>query len=62
MSIKRGKGQGTFIESVTGLLEAFYGEISQEISPWTPKTPRLPATTASHRSLNQNPIWPRQQK
>ena len=50
MSIKRGKGQGTFIESVTGLLETFYGEVAQEISPWTPKAPRLPDSHHDQRS------------
>jgi hypothetical protein len=49
MGIKRGKGQGTFIESVTGLLETFYGEVAQEITPWTPKAPRLPDSHREHQ-------------
>jgi hypothetical protein len=48
MGIKRGKGQGTFIESVTNLLETFYGEVAQEITPWTPKAPRLPDSHHEH--------------
>ncbi len=42
MGIKRGSGQGSFIGSVTSLLEAFYREIAQELTAWTPRAPRLP--------------------
>ena len=52
MGIKRGKGQGTFIESVTSLLETFYREVAQEITPWTPKAPRLPD---SHHDQQSEP-------
>ncbi len=52
MGIKRGKGQGTFIESVTSLPETFYREVAQEITPWTPKAPRLPD---SHHDQQSEP-------
>ncbi len=42
MGIKRGSGQGTFIESITNVLETFYREVAQELTPWTPRAPRLP--------------------
>lgn len=52
MRIKRGRGQGIFIESVSNILKTFYGEVAQEITPWTPKTPRLPD---SHHDQQSDP-------
>ena len=52
MGVKRAAGQGTFIESVTKLLETFYGEIAQELTAWTPRAPRLPDDYLDHDSAD----------
>ena len=52
MGIKKGNGQGSFVESVQTTLETFYREIVQVLKAWQPPAPKLPkpepeeATTA----------------
>ncbi len=42
MGIKRGNGQGSFVESVQVTLESFYREVVQVLKPWQPPAPKLP--------------------
>lgn len=46
MGIKKGSGPGSFIGSVQEALEHFYGEIVQNLRPWTPPAPKLSPTRA----------------
>lgn len=41
MGAKRGKGRGTFIGSVLGVLESFYESTAQNLRPWAPSAPKL---------------------
>jgi hypothetical protein len=41
MGAKRGKGRGTFIGSVLGVLESFYETTAQSLRPWSPSAPKL---------------------
>lgn len=41
MGAKRGRGRGTFIGSVLGILEAFYETTAQNLRPWAPSAPKL---------------------
>lgn len=41
MGSKRGKGRGTFIGSVLGVLESFYESTAQNLRPWAPSAPKL---------------------
>ena len=38
---KRGRGNGSFIDSVLNTLDTFYGEIVQHIKPWAAAPPKL---------------------
>ena len=38
---KRGRGRGTFIDSVLGTVDAFYGEVMQHLKAWSATPPRL---------------------
>ena len=42
MGTKRGQGRGSFVTSVTDLLDAFYGDVVQTIRPWSPPKLRQP--------------------
>ena len=42
---KRGQGRGSFIGSVTGLVDAFYGEVVQTLKPWSAPPPQVKAPT-----------------
>ena len=37
---KRGVGSGCFIESVIAAVDAFYGDVVQQLRPWTAKAPK----------------------
>jgi hypothetical protein len=41
MGSKRGKGRGSFIGSVLGVLEEFYETTAQNLRPWSPSAPKL---------------------
>jgi hypothetical protein len=41
MGTKRGAGRGSFIGSVTELIDAFYGKVIQTLKPWSPPAPRM---------------------
>lgn len=47
MSRKTGARAPGFIDSVTNLLEGFYGSVVQPITPWYPKAPRISAPATS---------------
>lgn len=38
---KRGQGRGSFVNSVTGLVDTFYAEAIQQLKAWTPSAPRV---------------------
>jgi hypothetical protein len=41
MGTKRGRGRGSFIDSVTGAVNCFYGDILQNVRNWQPSAPKL---------------------
>lgn len=41
LGTKRGRGRGSFIESVESAIDAFYGDVLQELHAWTATPPRL---------------------
>ena len=42
---KRGSGRGSFIGSVTALVDTFYADVIQTLRPWTPSAPQVKAPT-----------------
>jgi hypothetical protein len=42
---KRGQGRGSFIGSVTALVDNFYADVVQTLKPWTPQAPQVKAPT-----------------
>ena len=45
--MKRGQGKGSFVSSVTSLVDQFYTDVVQPLKPWAPRAPR--PKTASGR-------------
>jgi hypothetical protein len=43
---KRGQGRGSFVGSVTSLVNHFYADVVQYLKAWTPPAPKPKATTA----------------
>ncbi|NTW41007.1 MAG: hypothetical protein HGA44_14210, partial [Cellulomonadaceae bacterium] len=41
MGTKRGRGRGSFIDSVMALVDAFYGDVLQQLKAWSAAPPRL---------------------
>lgn len=41
MGIKRGRGAGTYIDSVIDAVDDFYGQVVQNLKEWRPRPPRL---------------------
>jgi hypothetical protein len=41
MGAKRGRGRGSFIDSVTEAINGFYGEVMQNLKAWTATPPKL---------------------
>jgi hypothetical protein len=41
MGVKRGTGRGAFIDSVLRLVDAFYGEVVQDLKAWSATPPRM---------------------
>jgi hypothetical protein len=55
---KRGTGRGSFIESVLGAIDDFYETVVQQLRPWSPRAPRLPAggrTAAEEAGIDLEP-------
>lgn len=44
MGVKRGRGRGSFIDSVLDLTDDFYAEVVQNLKPWAAAPPRLRET------------------
>lgn len=42
LGTKRGRGRGTFIDSVLAAIDGFYAAIVQQLRPWAAKAPQLP--------------------
>jgi hypothetical protein len=38
--MKRGQGKGSFVSSVTSLVDQFYADVVQPLKPWAPRAPR----------------------
>lgn len=45
MGLKRDVGRGSFVESVTGIAQTFYGEVLQNLRLWKASPPKLKKTT-----------------
>lgn len=45
MGAKRGRGQGTFIDSVLNLIDIFYGDVMQHLKAWSAAPPKMRETT-----------------
>ncbi len=61
MGAKRGTGRGAFIDSLLAALDGFYEAVAQQLTPWTPKAPKLPtggrsAAEASGLDLEPPPL------
>ncbi|RQN02930.1 hypothetical protein EHW97_11790 [Aeromicrobium camelliae] len=41
MGSKRGRGRGSFIDSVVETVDEFYGDVIQNIKPWAPSPPKM---------------------
>lgn len=59
MAAKRGRGRGTFIDSVLDAIDIFYGDVMQHLKAWSATPPRLreplPETLVPSKSpLNSN--------
>ena len=46
---KRGQGKGSFVSSVTSLVDAFYTDVVQPLKPWAPPAPK-PKVAPAHDS------------
>jgi hypothetical protein len=44
---KRGQGNGSFVASVTGLVDRFYGEVVQQLKVWSPSAPKVKPSETS---------------
>lgn len=50
---KRGKVKGSFVRSVTGVVDSFYAQVVQPIKPWTPRAPK-PKAAISEEDAGQD--------
>jgi hypothetical protein len=48
MGTKRGRGRGSFIDSVMGGVNTFYAEVLQQLKAWSAAPPRLRSETEAH--------------
>jgi hypothetical protein len=55
MGIKKGNGQGSFVDSVQRTLETFYGEIVQVLKAWQQPAPKLPPQEQEQSATNDAP-------
>ena len=49
---KRGQGKGSFVSSVTSLVDQFYAEVVQPLKPWAPPAPRPKAPSESMADIS----------
>jgi hypothetical protein len=59
-SRKDGGRSPGFIQSVTGLVDAFYGDVLQQIAPWTAPPPQARPVSTRHKELTSEPIADRE--
>lgn len=45
MGSKRGRGRGSFIDSVVDLVDSFYGDVVQHLKAWSPAAPKMREVT-----------------
>jgi hypothetical protein len=55
-SRKDGGRSPGFIQSVTTLVNAFYGEVLQQVAPWSPPPPQARPTASRSKDLSRDPI------
>jgi hypothetical protein len=56
---KRGRGRGSFIDSVLDAIDAFYGEVVQNLKAWSAAPPRMRETIEpgpTHSALDSNAL------
>lgn len=54
---KRGSGQGSFISSVVQSVDQFYGDVMQNLKPWTPTAPKMrPEVTGTEDALRSTSL------
>ena len=41
MGVKRGRGKGTFIDSVLDLIDTFYADVVQHLKAWSASPPKM---------------------
>jgi len=51
---KTGSRKPGFIESILNLIETFYGSVVQNITPWTPKAPKISAPPSMAASVDDD--------
>lgn len=51
---KTGSRRPGFIDSVLDLIETIYGQVVQNIAPWTPKAPKITAPAATPASVDDD--------
>lgn len=47
MGTKRSGARGSFVSTVTSALDTFYADVVENVRPWTPPAPQLPAEDSS---------------
>lgn len=52
IGIKRGRGAGTYIDSVVDAVDVFYAEVVQDLKEWRPRPPRLRETVPPEDPLS----------
>jgi hypothetical protein len=58
LGAKRGTGRGSFIDSVLAMTDGFYGDVVQQVRPWSAKAPQLPRsgkTAVEEAGINTTP-------
>jgi hypothetical protein len=58
MGSKRGAGRGSFIGSVLGLVDSFYGSVVQNLKPWAPAAPKLRSTAPVQDEIAEQNVAP----
>ena len=48
---KRGQGKGSFVSSVTSLVDGFYADVVQPLKPWDTSSPQAQGGTIRPRSV-----------
>jgi hypothetical protein len=51
---KAGNRSAGFIDSILNLIESFYGTVVQNLTPWTPKAPKITQSTSGPASVDDD--------